>query len=297
MTFEDIIEKTKKGLRRKLAVIAAADEGVLSAVIEAQALGIVDPFLIGDSTDIQKIAKENNLDLSNCEIVDEKDITKAAKIGVEMSKNGDVDAIMKGQLHSSILMKAILNKECGIAESSILSHVGIIELPMLNRLLFVSDGAMCMYPDLMEKMHIINNAVTIARRLGIDLPKVACLAAVETVNPNMQATLDASVLTLMNQRGQIKYCVVDGPLAFDNAIDIEAASHKAVQSASNVVGNADIVIVPNIEAGNILLKASRHIANCKTVGLLAGAKVPVVMTSRADSAANKLRAIACAVYQ
>ena len=204
---------------------------------------------------------------------------------------------MKGQLHSSILMKAILNKETGIRKGAVLSHVGILQCPKFDRLLFLTDGAMCTYPDLEQKIAIINNAVAVARRLGVETPKVACLCAVETVNPKMQPTLDAAVLSLMNQRGQIKDCLVDGPLALDNALSPEAAEHKGVKSPLDVKGNADILLVPNIEAGNLLLKASRYLADCMTVGLVAGASVPVIMSSRADTADNKLYAIACAVYQ
>ena len=297
MTLEQILEKARISPTKKLAVAAAEDADVLSAVCRAAEMSLVLPVLIGDEKKIREIAKENGFCLNNCQIIDADNSVSAAAKAVEMARSGEVQAIMKGQLHSSILMKAILNKETGIRNGSVLSHVGIIQCAKLDRLIFLTDGAMCTYPDLQQKVSIINNAVEIACRLGTALPKVACLCAVETVNPNMQPTLDAASLALMSQRGQIKNCIVDGPLALDNALSMEAARHKGVKSPVEVKGCADILLVPNIEAGNILLKGTRHFGDCQTVGLVAGAKVPVIMSSRADTADNKLLAIACAVYQ
>lgn len=297
MMFKDIMGRGDTGSKKRLAVVAADDADVLFAVDEARKQGIAEPVLIGSAEKIMAITGEEGFGFDKSSIIDEPDHAAAAKRGVEMAAAGEVDAIMKGLLHSNILMRAILNKEWGIRVTSVLSHVGIIESEKVGRLLFLTDGAMCMYPDLKQKIDIVKNAVAIARRLGVKTPKVACLAAVETVNPDMPATLDAAALALMGQRGQLGDCVVDGPLAFDMAVDEEAAKHKGVKTATGVVGNADVLLVPNIEAGNILLKASRHISDCATVGLLAGAKVPVIMSSRADTAKNKLMAIACAVHQ
>ncbi len=297
MRFEDIMQKACTGPQKKLAVVAAEDIDVLSAVCQAARIGLVEPWLIGDTGKIQALAQEAGLDLNGCRLIDAADHGEAARKGVAFAREGQVQAVMKGNLHSSILMKAILNKETGIRSGAVLSHVGIIQCPKIPRLLFLTDGAMCTYPDLDQKVSIINNAVALARRMGVEVPKVACLCAVETVNPKMQPTMDAAVLSLMNQRGQIKNCLVDGPLALDNAINPEAAIHKGVQSPVDVKGNADILLVPNIEAGNILLKASRNLADCQTVGLVCGAAVPVIMSSRADTRENKLLAIACAVYQ
>lgn len=297
MTLEAILEMARSASTRKLAVAAAEDADVLNAVTRAAGLSLIEPVLIGDEKKIRAIAADQGYSLEGCTLVDLPDHTDAARHAVALAREGEVQAIMKGQLHSSILMKAILNKETGIRKGAVLSHVGIIQCPKLNRLLFLTDGAMCTYPDLEQKVAIINNAVTVAHRLGVETPRVACLCAVETVNPKMQPTLDAAVLSLMNQRGQIKGCLVDGPLALDNAVSPEAAEQKGVKSPVDVKGNADILLVPNIEAGNLLLKASRNLADCMTVGLVAGATVPVIMSSRADTADNKLYAIACAVYQ
>ncbi len=297
MTLEQIVNKAREGDEKRIAVVGAADTGILKAVCQAAEEGIAVPVLIGDEAEIRGKAEEIQADIREFEIVDEAELAQAAKRGVCMASEGYVDAIMKGNLHSAILMKAILNKEWGVAQGGLLSHVGIIQCPKINRLLFLTDGAMCMYPDLKQKIDIVKNAVVLAHRLGVRIPNVAVLAAVETVNPNMPATLDAAALTVMGQRGQIPGCVIDGPLAFDNAVSEEAAKKKGVQSLTGVAGHADIILVPNIEAGNLLLKASRHLGDCQTVGLLMGARVPVIMSSRADTAENKKMAIACAVYQ
>lgn len=297
MTLEQILEKARQAPTQRLAVAAAEDGDVLSAVCQAARMSLVEPVLIGDEQAIRAIAREAGLSLEGCQLLHEPDHRQAAERAVALAKAGQVQAIMKGQLHSSVLMKAILNKETGIRSRSVLSHVGIIQCPKFDRLLFLTDGAMCTYPDLEQKVAILQNAVELAHRMGVQMPKVACLSAVETVNPKMQPTLDAAALALMNQRGQITGCLVDGPLALDNALSMEAVKHKKVLSPVEVRGNADILLVPSIESGNMLLKASRYLADCQTVGLVTGAKVPVIMCSRADTAANKLLAIACAVYQ
>lgn len=297
MTLEQIADKAREGRERRIAVVGAADTGVLQAVCQAEKEGIAVPVLIGKEEEIREKAKEMNIGIDEYEIIDETDLAQAAKRGVRLAAEGQVDAIMKGNLHSAILMKAILNKEWGVRSGGLLSHVGIIQCPKISRLLFLTDGAMCMYPDLKQKAEIVKNAVALARRLGVNQPKVAALAAVETVNPDMPATLDAAALALMGQRGQIEGCMIDGPLALDNAVSMEAAEKKGVKSPVGVAGQADILLVPNIEAGNVILKASRHLGDCQTVGLLMGAKVPIIMSSRADTAQNKKLAIACAVYQ
>jgi len=298
MTLQYIIDNAKKtDPLKKIAVAVAEDFDVLSAVNEAKKQGIAEPILIGDVEKIKSIVNNKGFDLLDCVYVHENDHAAAAKKSVELAAAGEVDAIMKGQLQTAILMRAILNKESGIRMTNLLSHVGIIQSQKIGRMLFVTDGAMCPYPDLKQKVDIINNAVAIARRLGVETPRVACLAAIETVNPDMPSTLDAAALALMSQRGQFSNCVVDGPLALDNAVDLIAAQHKGVKSPTDVIGKADILLVPNIEAGNILAKTSQYLGDCNVVGLLAGAKVPVVVSSRANTAENKLYSIACAVYQ
>ena len=295
MKLDRFLECSGNLIPKRIAVAAPEDEDVLISLHEVVKSGIADVVLVGDAKKIRDIIFAKNLLLTECEIVDRADDEAAAKTAVSIVKSGDAQILMKGSLHSSYLMHAILNKETGIRESDVLNTLGIIDSPMLDRLLFLSDGGMIPYPTFQQKIAIINNTVRVARALGIPEPKVACICAVEIVNPNMPPTMEAAALALMSQRGQFKNCIVDGPLALDNAISPEAAKHKDVKSPSFVVGNADIVLVPNIETGNAVMKALRYMGGCSTAGLLAGAAAPVVMTSRADSAINKLRSIACAL--
>lgn len=292
MNFEQIIEKAKQGTPRRFAVAAAEDIDVLNAVSEASALGLVEPILVGNADKINSLIKEYSLKLENSEIINVADLSSAAETAVKMVHSGEADVLMKGLIGTATLLKAVLNKEWGLRTGSLLSHVAIIQSPQFDRFFFMTDAAMVMYPDLKQKVELINNAVKIALALGVQMPKVACLGAVEVVNPDMPATLDAAALTLMNQRGQIKNCIVDGPLAFDNAVSEEAAKHKGV--VSPVAGQADILLVPNIETGNVLYKASTYFGGCEVAGMLAGAAAPIVLTSRADSSLSKLRSIACA---
>lgn len=297
MKLDDILNAAKHAAPKVMAVAAPEDSDALGAVVAAVQEGLVRPVLFGDEAAIRRTAGQVGLELSGCEIRHTQGHADAAAQSVALVRGGQAALLMKGSLHSSLLMKAVLNKETGIRKESVLCVVSIIESERFDRLLFLSDGAMVAAPDLSQKISIINSAVAIARRLGVATPKVACLAAVETVSERMPATTDAAILALMSQRGQFSNCLVDGPLAFDNAVSPDSARHKNVKSPVGVAGYADILLVPNIESGNILLKASRLLGDCRTVGLLAGASVPIVMNSRADSAENKLRAIACAAYE
>lgn len=292
---DQIVERQGNEKSKRIAVAVAEDADVMSAVHDAVERGIAEAVLVGDAKKIKAIIAKNDFALAQCEIIDEADHKSAAEAAVRLVKTGDAQVLMKGSLHTAILMHAILDREKGIRAGGLLSHVGIIDSPMLNRLIFLSDPGMVALPTLKQKIDIINNAVPIARGLGVQEPKVACISAVEVVNPEIPSTMDAAILAVMSQRGQFKNCLVDGPLALDNAINPEAAKHKGVKSPSLVVGNADILIVPNIETGNAILKASRNLGGCSTAGVLAGATAPVVMSSRADSAINKLRSIACAI--
>ncbi|MPM46116.1 Phosphate acetyltransferase [bioreactor metagenome] len=223
-------------------------------------------------------------------IEDECDINKAAAKAVELVSKGEAQFLMKGILGTADLLKAVLNKEAGLKTSNLLSHVMIYEVPTYHKLLFLTDGGMVPYPELKDKIGIINNAVKVAHSLQIEKPMVAPICAVEVVNPSMQATLDAAALATMNKRGQIKGCIIDGPLALDNAISKEAAHHKGI--VSEVAGETDILLVPNIEAGNFLGKSLTYFAQAESAGVIVGAKCPVVLVSRADSAKSKLYSIA-----
>lgn len=200
---------------------------------------------------------------------------------------------MKGNVPTATILKEVLNKEYGLRTGSVLSHVAAFEVPDYDQLIFVTDAAMNVAPDLNQKVQIVQNSVQVARALGIEMPKVAPLAAVEVVNPTMQATVDAALLTQMNNRGQIKDCIVDGPLALDNAVSALAAEHKGIKS--EVAGQADILFVPTIEVGNVLYKSLIYFAKAKVGAIIAGAKAPIVLTSRADSAESKLYSLALAV--
>ena len=215
---------------------------------------------------------------------------KAAAKAVELVTSRRAHFLMKGMMNTSDLLKAVLNKETGLKKEELLSHVMVYDVPSYHKLILLTDGGMVSYPELKDKVHIINNAVKVAKALEIDNPKVAPICAVEVVNPSMQATIDASVLSQMNKRGQIKGCLIDGPLALDNAISKEAAEHKGI--ISEVAGDADILLVPNIESGNFLGKSLTYFARAENAGVIMGAKCPVVLVSRADSAKSKLYSIA-----
>lgn len=287
---EELLEYAKKTEKKTIAVAASEDFVVLEAVLEAVKLGIVNAILVGNKNKIESIAKENNLSLEGAEIINADNVISAAETAVKCVSSGRADFIMKGMLGTADLLRAVLNKEWGLRKSSLLSHVMIYDVPLYHKLLFLTDGGMIPYPELKDKVGIVNNAVMVAKKLSINMPKVAPICAVEVVNPSMQATIDASVLTSMYKRGQIKGCIIDGPLALDNAINKEAAEHKGI--VSDVAGDADILLVPNIESGNFLGKSLSYFANAQNAGVIVGAKCPVVLVSRADSAKSKLYSIA-----
>lgn len=287
---EELISLAKERQKKTIAIAAAQDKVVLEAVVQAVKDNIVDAILVGDKTKILSLGEELNLDLSNMRIEDECDINKAAAKAVDLVSKGEAQFLMKGILGTADLLKAVLNKEAGLKTNNLLSHVMIYEVPTYHKLLFLTDGGMVPYPELKDKIGIINNAVKVAHSLQIEKPMVAPICAVEVVNPSMQATLDAAALATMNKRGQIKGCIIDGPLALDNAISKEAAHHKGI--VSEVAGETDILLVPNIEAGNFLGKSLTYFAQAESAGVIVGAKCPVVLVSRADSAKSKLYSIA-----
>lgn len=291
--FNEILTQIKsQENKRVLAVAAADDEPVLQAVIKAKEEGLCDAILVGHKENIERLLKEEG-SLNNFTIIHEENPKEAAIIAASLVREKKADILMKGLVDTKSLLQAVLHKEKGLATGNLISHVSVFEVPDFNRLLFVTDAAMNTYPDLMEKKKILENAVTFMRSLKIETPKVAVVCAVEVVNPNMEATIHAAALSKMNQRGQIKNCIVDGPLALDNALSEEAAKHKNISSP--VAGKADLFLMPNIESGNVLYKALTFTTKSKTGGLLLGAKAPVVLTSRADSFESKLHAIALAV--
>ncbi|MEX0414474.1 phosphate butyryltransferase [Bacillus sp. C30] len=294
MKLEHLIDQAAGQSKKTVAVAVAEDHEVIEAVAKAIKLQLAQFRLYGNQEKIIGMLQEHGLQTSeHIEVIAAASSAEAAELSVKSVSNGEADVLMKGNIPTANILKAVLNKEWGLRKGSVLSHVAAFEVPNYDRLIFVTDAAMNIAPDVTQKAAIIQNTVEVAQAIGIDLPKVAPIAAVEVVNPAMQATIDAAMLTQMNRRGQIKNCVVDGPLALDNAVSQIAAEHKGI--VSDVAGKADILLVPTIEAGNVLYKSLVYFANAKVGAMIAGAKAPIVLTSRADSAETKVYSLALAV--
>jgi len=292
-TFSDLITIAQQKEPKRLSVAVAEDREVLSAVKEAKDLNIIEPILVGNKEKIEEISYEIGFDLENIEIIDEKDGQLAARKATEQVSSGKAHILMKGLIDTSIIMKQVLDKDIGLRTGNIISHVAVFDVDTYHKLLFVTDAAMNISPDLNQKKEIISNAVSLAHSMGIDNPKVAVIAAKEKVSTKMEATIHAKELAEMNRNGEIKGCIVDGPFALDNAISKKAAETKGVKS--EVAGDADILLVPYIEAGNVLYKSLTYFAKSKNAGIILGAKAPIVLTSRADSEETKLYSIVLAV--
>jgi phosphate butyryltransferase len=286
------IDGVRTGKKSRIAVAAAADTPVLEAVHAATEAEIAEAILIGVKKDIETIAARIGLDSGRIEIIDIADPRQAAMKAVSCVREGAADILMKGLLSTEILLKAVLNKENGLPTGKLLSHVGMFQSPYYPKLFCITDAAMNIAPVFEEKLGILSNAVDMYHRIGETNPKVAVMAAVETVNPKMEPTIHAAMLTRMNHRGQIKGCIVDGPLALDNAISTEAAEHKGI--ISEVAGNVDIILVPDIESGNLLYKSLIFLGGAVAAGVIIGAQAPIVLTSRSDSEKSKLYSIALA---
>jgi len=292
--FDELLESVKKANPVKVAVAQANDMEVIETVKMATEEGIAQFYLVGNGKEIQQKCQQLSVDMSKVEIIDEPDLENTPRTAVSLVSSGKAQVVMKGLIHTADYLRAILDKEIGLRkDKSLLSHVGVFQVPAFDHFIILTDAAMIIAPDLQQKVSIIENAVMVARALGIETPKVAALSAVETVNPDMVSSVEAAILAKMSERGQIRNCVVDGPLALDNAISKEAAEHKGIKSP--VAGAADILLVPDIEAGNILYKSFTYAAGASMAGIVVGAKAPVVLTSRADTAESKLYSIALAV--
>jgi phosphate butyryltransferase len=291
--FEEIIKSAKAKGPKTIAVAVAEDIEVLSAVNSAKALGIANAILIGDKDEILKVAGQSGVELIDYEVVDIKDKNEACRYAVELVSTGKAHIVMKGLVDTSMILKAVLDEKIGLRTGNVLSHVAIFDINGYDRLFYVTDAAMNLAPNLEQKKQIIENAVQVAHALENDNPKVAALCAVEKVNPKMQATVDAAELVKMNEEGILKGCIVGGPFALDNAVSAEAAKHKGINHP--VAGQADILMVPTIEAGNMLYKSIVFFAKGNNAGIIVGAKAPIVLTSRADSDIAKLNSIAIGV--
>lgn len=292
-SFEDVLQLAKARGPKTIAVAGAQDIEVLLAVNEAKSLGIADAILVGNEEEIISIAKDIDIDLNKFQIIDVNDITEASRKAVELVSTGEAHIVMKGLVDTSIILKAVLDEEIGLRTGNILSHVAVFHVDTYHKLLLVTDAAMNIAPDLFQKKQIVENAVFLAHSLDIENPKVAAICAKEKVNSKMPATVDADRLVDMNGKGHITGCLIGGPFALDNAISKEAALHKGINHP--VAGDADIVLAPNIESGNILYKTLAFLAKSKNAGIIVGAKAPIVLTSRADNEEAKLNSIALGV--
>jgi phosphate butyryltransferase len=286
-------EIARKKPVQKLAVAAAEGEHVFKASIKAKNEGIVKPVFIGDKQRIIEIARKLQINASELEIIDSKDQADSCDEAFHLASIGKADIVMKGLVSTSTFLKALLNKNYGLIKNSILSHLAIFETPFYHKILGITDAAINIAPNLRDKAEIIKNAVEAYNNMGVDKPRVGVLAAIENVNPKMKATVHASKLKIMNEKQQIKNCIVDGPLALDNAVSQSAARHKGIQS--DVAGDVDILVTPDINSGNILYKSLNFLGGSVCAALVLGAAVPVILTSRADSDQSKYMSIAFAV--
>jgi phosphate butyryltransferase len=295
MRIDRFLERHTEDEKKTMVVCAADDHEVMTCIGEVLKRELCNCVLVGNKESISKIAQELNINISDCEIIHTIDKEACARESVSLVNAEKANVLMKGGILTKTIMHAILDKNKGIRGEGIMNSVCAIDCPKLNRIVYLSDPGVVAFPTFQQKVDIINNTVSFVRKLGVDLPKVAVVCAVEIINPNMPSTLEAAALALMGQRGQLENCIVDGPLGLDNALFPEAVKHKKVNSPVDVCGKADIVIMPNAECGNGIMKAVRFMTDSATAGVLLGAKVPVVMTSRADSAENKLRSVGLAL--
>ena len=290
---EEMLRKCEALPPVPVAVVHPCDESSLRGAVEAAEASLIDPILVGPAAKIRSIANQCGLDITRYRLIDVAHSHAAAETGVRLARSGEAEAVMKGSLHTDELMGEVVRKETGLRTSSRISHVFVMNVPTYPRTLLITDAAINIYPTLEDKVFIVQNAIDLAKVLGVETPRVAILSAVETVNPKIASTLEAAALCKMADRGQIKGGLLDGPLAFDNAISVEAAKTKGI--VSEVAGQADILLVPDLEAGNMLAKQLSFLANADAAGVVLGARVPIILTSRADTVRTRLASCAVAV--
>ena len=277
----------------KTAVVHPVGKSALLGVIEAAEEGLILPLLVGPKDRIKEVAEQAQLNIGDYEIIDATNSHESAKLAVELAREAQVTAIMKGKIHTDELMRAVVSREGGLRTGRRMSHVFAFDVPSYSKPLFITDAAINIEPDLETKADIVRNVIELTHILDIETPRVAILSAVETVTSKIESTLHAAALCKMADRGQIKGGLLDGPLAFDNAISEEAARIKGIKS--DVAGKAEVLVVPDVEAGNMLAKQLEYLAHAEGAGIVLGAKVPVVLPSRADDATSRLAACALAV--
>ena len=291
--FEDIIERCGSLTPISVAVCHPCDQVSLEGPVEAFKRGLINPILIGPEAKIRQVAEENGFDLAGIRIVDTSHSHESAEKAVAMCRSGEAEALMKGSLHTDEMMHEVARRDIGLRTGRRISHVFVMDVPTYPKTLLITDAAINIYPSLEDKVDIVQNAIDLAHCLDVAKPKVAILSAVETVYPKINSTIEAAALCKMADRGQITGGELDGPLAFDNAISVEAARIKKINST--VAGHADILLVPDLEAGNMLAKQLSYLADADAAGIVLGARVPIVLTSRADSAKARLASCAVAV--
>jgi phosphate butyryltransferase len=274
---------------KKLALAVSQDNFSLNALFKAYKAGFISPVLIGDREETYHIIEEKGYDFGNSTFIEESDPEKCVEIAVRMVHDGEADVLMKGKVPTPVLLRGVLNKDWGLRTGRLLSHLAFFEVATYHKLIAVTDVAMNIAPTLRDKICIVENSVQYLNTLGIKRPKVAVLGAIEMVNESMQATTDAALLSKMNQRDQIKNCIIDGPLAFDNAVSFESAHHKNIKS--EVAGDTDLLLMPDIEVGNVLYKSLVFFANAKVASVILGASAPIVLTSRSDTEESKFYSI------
>ena len=292
-SFVYLLAKVSQCSKKTVAVACAQDDAVLEAVKAAKERGIADAILVGNEAEIKTIARTLKMHINEYKIINVEDPVEAARTAVKLVHDGEADMYMKGLIDTKTFLKSVLDKEVGLRTDKTLSHVCVFEIKGVDHLLFLSDVAFVPYPDLATKANIIKNTVEIAHACGVECPKVAPIAAVEVVNPKMPCTVEAEELTKMNENGEITGCIVDGPLSLDLAIEPQAAFHKGTTDRK-IVGDADVLLFPDIHAGNITYKCLVHTAECKNGNILTGTSAPVILTSRSDEFEVKVNSIALA---
>lgn len=288
--FEELLEAAKSQRKMKIVVAAAQDEDVIAAVSKASEMGLAEPVLVGYEAKIKALMKDSGIDSTNYEIIDEPDLIQAARRSVELVRSGKGDFLMKGILQTADIMRAVLDKEIGLRTDNLISHVMVYEVPSYKKLIYLTDGGMNVAPDLGQKVQIIENAVKVCKAMGMDKVYAAALAGAETVNPKIPATVDGKAIADMKDKWEPLGVTVFGPVALDLAISSEACNHKGYKEEGG--GNADILLVPYYEVGNALGKSLTYFGNARSAGIIMGAKVPIVLVSRADTAESKLLSIA-----
>jgi phosphate butyryltransferase len=291
--FGQIMDQVIKAEVKTVSVAVAQDRSVLEAVKKSIEIQMAKAILVGDKKEIIQIANDLAFSLEDTWIIDEPDKNLAARRAVELVSKGKADALMKGMVDTSVILKAVLDKDIGLRTGNVLSHAAVFSVKTYHKMLIVTDAAMNIEPELDKKRQILENAVGLAHSLGIARPKCAVICAKESVSTSMRHTVDAEKLVKLNEEGIISGCLVGGPFALDNAISREAALHKGIKH--EVAGDADILLMPQIESGNVLYKAMTFLAQAESAGIILGAKAPIILTSRADSNISKLNSIALAL--